>query len=232
MHNVLAYCNFQGAKWLLFGPNVAPLVYYSHLPIVILSLFLGVYIYSQNRKNLSNKVLFFTILAFVIWVLCDSTFWASNRSDVIMFVWAMDILFEPLVYVGALYLLYTIIDKKDISFKKKLIIGLLYLPLVAMIPAGLAFSGFDINSCLSIETHLSYYSYAIEIIFTLWALTYSLVSFIKDKSSESRKKIILITIGTVLFLAAFAWGNITGSFTDDWRLGQYGLFGMPILSLF
>ena len=43
-----------------------------------------------------------------------------------------------------------------------------------------------------------------------------------------KNEVVFLTTGIILFLAAFSWGNITGSFTDNWELGQYGLFGMPI----
>jgi len=32
----------------------------------------------------------------------------------------------------------------------------------------------------------------------------------------------------ILFLLALSFGNIVSSFTEDWGIAQYGLFGMPI----
>src|SRR3989344_5496947 len=97
--STIALCNFESAKWLFFGPNVAPLVYYSHLPIAVISLFLAFYILFQNKKNLANKILFVMIITFVAWVLMDSVFWASNRSDVIMLVWSLIVLIYQHVFL-------------------------------------------------------------------------------------------------------------------------------------
>src|ERR1035437_11055251 len=47
-----------------------------------------------------------------------------------------------------------------------------------------------------------------------------------------KKKIRNITIGIALFLLSLAYGNIIGSLTDDWTIGQFGLFGMPIFVAF
>src|SRR3989344_1267948 len=227
--STIALCNFESAKWLFFGPNVAPLVYYSHLPIAVISLFLAFYILFQNKKNLANKILFVMIITFVAWVLMDSVFWASNRSDVIMLVWSLIVLIEPLVYIGSLYLLYVLIDKKDLSFNKKLALGLLYLPLIILAPTIFNLSSFDISTCLSTEGPLAlYYTYFVEILVIIWVLVFSIERFMKAPNLEVRQEIVGLTVGTFLFLFAFAWGNIIGSFTDNWQLGQYGLFGMPI----
>lgn len=228
----ITYCAFEGATWLFFGPNVAPLVYYSHLPIAIFSLLLGVFMYFKDRKSLANQVFFYTVFAFVIWVIGDSIYWASNRSDVIMFVWALVILVEPVVYIGAFYLLYVLVSGKDLSFKAKLSLGLLYLPIILIAPTTFSLSSFDIGTCLANEHLFSYYTYVIETIIVVSILAYSVHKLFVVRENESRKKILLLTLGVILFLASFAWGNIIGSFTEDWNLAQYGLFGMPVFMAF
>lgn len=233
MTQVFNYCNFEGAKWLLFGPNVAPLIYYSHLPIIAVSLILGIFVLFQNRRTLSNNVLFYTILAFVIWVLCDSIYWASNRSDVIMFVWSIDILVEPLVYIGGLYLAYILSSKKDIPFKWKMSLAILYAPLVILLSTKFTLSSFDLETCLANEGPIAlYYSYFIEIVSIIWIIILFVKRYLSSIDSQYRKKILYLSIGILSFLVAFSWGNITGSFTNDWQLGQYGLFGMPIFIAF
>src|SRR3989344_2889796 len=116
METLIELCNFEGPKWLLFGADVAPLVYYSHLPIIIISLLLAFFVFFQNKNSIPNRVLFVTIITFALWVFLDSIFWASNRSDVVMFVWSIIILIEPLVYIGGFYLLYLFLEKKDLPF--------------------------------------------------------------------------------------------------------------------
>ncbi|MDB5266323.1 MAG: sensor signal transduction histidine kinase [Parcubacteria group bacterium] len=229
MTTAISFCNFEGAQWLLFGPNVAPLVYYSHLPVVIISLLLGFFVLHKNRKSLPNQVLFYTIVAFAIWVICDSIYWASNRSDVIMFVWAIDVLVEPLVYIGALYLLYTLVGKRDMRFSEKISLGILYLPVILLLPTPLVLSGFNITTCLANEGPVAlYYSYFIEIVVTILALQFCVKNFLRTRDKALREEILYLGAGTMFLLLAFSWGNIIGSFTENWQLGQYGLFGMPI----
>lgn len=232
MSSLAALCDFEGSKWLLFGSNVAPLVYYSHLPIIIISFLLALFMLLQNRNYLPNRILFVTIITFAIWVFLDSIFWASNRSDVIMFVWSVIILIEPLVYVGSFYLLYLFLEKKDLPFISKLFLFLIYIPLIIFVPTKYSLSGFDVSTCLSIEGPIAlYYTYAVEVLMTIIIIGYSIRKLHKP-GTLNRKEIFSLTLGVVLFLFAFAWGNIIGSFTEDWQLGQFGLFGMPIFAGF
>lgn len=230
MINPLVTCDFLApAHWLFFGSNVPPLIYYSHIPNIIISLILAFFILFQNRKALGNKVLFFTIVAFEAWVLFALIFWASNRSDVIMFSWLMDILFEPLVYIGAFYLLHILIKQKDLDFWKKIVLGLLYLPVIVFLPTKLMLSGFDVSTCLANEGPLAlYYTYFVEIFVTIWIIIFCVRNYFETTNKTLRKEILYLSIGTLLLLVAFAWGNIIGSFSENWVLGDYGLFGMPI----
>ena len=229
----LAVCSFEGARWLFFGSGVPLFVYYSHVPNIVLSLSLAFFVLFQNKKALPGKILFSTLIAFVVWAVFALMFWASNRSDVIMFAWSIDILVEPLVYMGVLYLLYVLIDKKDISFKKKLLPTALYVPIPALLFTTLTLSGFDVVNCLAIEGPIAlYYTYFVEIFCTLWIVGLCCRRYFTNEDKQHKKEILFLGFGAVLFLLAFSWGNIVGSFTEDWVLGQYGLFGMPIFVSF
>ncbi len=224
----IPFCNFDPSKFLVISDNVPPLVYYSHIPIIIISLVIGIFVFLKNRKSLSNRLVLITTLTFSLWVFMDSIFWASNRGDIIMFVWAMQILVEPLVHASALYLLFVLLYGKDMSFKSKLVIFLLYLPVIILTPTKYFLTSFDVATCLSQESVYSYYTYIIEAIYSIWLVIVGINRFISEKKVSIKKEIAFLTIGTLIMLISFSWGAITGSFTEDWNLAQYGLFGMPI----
>ncbi len=232
MIHPIAYCAFEGAKWLLFGPNVPNIIYYSHIPNIVISVILGLFILFQNRKSLPNKILFWMILAFEAWVFFALVFWATNRSDVVMFAWLMDILVEPLVYIAAFYMLYVLIEKKDISFGMKLLLSLIYLPIPLLLPTPYTLASFDVSTCLANESVYSYYSYFVEILMFVWVIVFAVHRYVKAIDKDLKKEVLYISLGTVLLLFAFGWGNIIGSFSDNWQLGDYGLFGMPIFTFF
>src|SRR3989344_3014670 len=228
-----AFCDFGGPTYLLFSSNVPHLVYYSHIPITIISLFLGFFVFFKNRKGLPNRILFCLTLAFSAWVFLDSIFWASNRSDVIMFVWSLQILFEPIVYIGALYLLYVLVNKNDISFTKKLLIATIYMPVIIFAPTAWNLSAFNTQTCLSEEGPIAiFYTYSAEILYTFWIIVLAIRSFLKANTREMKREIVYITVGILLLLFAFSFGNIISSFTENWRFAQIGLFAMPIFLCF
>jgi signal transduction histidine kinase len=221
-------CDSAGAYMLVISDKVPPLVYYSHLPILILSILIGVYVFWKNKTMLSNRLIFVMTITFSFWVFLDSVFWASNRGDVIMFVWALQVLIEPLVHVSALYLLYVLINGRDVAFSYKMVIFLIYLPLIIIVPTNYLLTSFDVTSCLSQETVYSYYSYVIEIICTILLLGVGVTSYFKTDDKIKRNQTVYLTLSMLILLLSFSWGAITGSLTEDWSLAQYGLFGMPI----
>ncbi len=224
-----ALCSDVFAKFLVFSPSVSPLVYYSHFSVIILALFLGFFVFFKNKKDLLTKALFSMLLSFSFWVFLDSIFWASNKSDVIMFVWSLQILVEPLIYLSALYLVYVLSYKKDFSNVSKIIAFSLYLPIFIFSATKYSLSGFDTSTCLSIEGPLGYYAYILEGIYFIWFAFISIKAYKKTKDLLHRQQLFFITLGTLLFLFAFSWGNLISSLTENWQISQIGLFFMPVL---
>ena len=223
-----AMCDFAAPTYLFISANVPPLVYYSHLPIAVLSFFIGTFILFVNRKGLANQVLFTLTFAFTTWVLLDSIFWASNRSDIIMFVWSLQILVEPIVFACGYYLSKLLTEKTDILFGEKLLVVGLYLPIVIMLPTRYTLSGFDTTQCLSTEGPIAYYTYFVEIAYTVLLIVTAARRYVRTKDTFARKNIFYVTGGVLLLLLAFAFGNIISSFTEDWNYAQIGLFTMPL----
>ncbi len=226
--NLPALCSEIFPRFLIFSNNVSPVVYYAHIPVIIISIFLGFFVLLKGKESLTNNFLFFTLIFAILWIILSLIFWASNRSDIIMFVWAITILIEPLVYICSFYLIYLLAYKKDVPFKLKLIIGFLYLPVIIFSPTNYSLSGFDLASCLSIEGFLGYYDYIIEFIFTFWLLVLAIIKYRQSTEVLFKKQIKYITTGIFLFLFAFSWGNIISSFTENWQISLVGLFALPI----
>lgn len=140
---------------------------------------------------------------------------------------------EPIVYGGSLYLLYVLIDKKDMAFNSKLLFGLLYLPVILLLPTTMTLPGFNVPTCLANEGPIAtYYVYLFEIFILFWIIVFAVRRYIAAVDTQKKQEVLALTLGTILFLVAFSWGNIVGSFTDNWELGTYGLFGVPIFTSF
>ena len=229
-------CQWDAASFFLFSDNVfSPLIYYSHLFPAIAGLILAVIIWSHTHKSPINNVFATIALLFSTWSLLDLVLWASERPDVIMFVWSSLIYFEVLIYAACLYLAYLFFDKADPPFKTKVLAILLTLPPIILAPTSLNLIGIDYTNCdrEAIEGPLwHFYTYAAELIFACWIVVLGMERWRTTKNPKHRKEITIFTTGIMLFLLTFSWGNIVGSLSEDWAVAQYGLFGMPIFLAF
>lgn len=224
-------CDIADPHFLLFN-DIPSLVYISHIPIFVIAFLLGFFVLWSNWGRLENRVFFSAMLFFGSWVFLDSVFWAANRPDIIMFVWTVIVLIEPLVHMSLLYLAYLLVTGKDMPFSRKLVAALIFLPQLVIVPTTLTLSSFDIANCIPNEAPLAFYSYAIEVIFILWLTVLAIIKLRDVKDSRRRKELMYVMTGAVAFLVSFTGGNLYGSLTDNWNVGAVGLFGMILLAAF
>ena len=239
MESIALSCHWDSARFFLFSGNVFdPLIYYSHFLPLTLSLLIGFFVLYTDRKRLTNRMLFFVMLFFSVWVLLDAVLWATERPDVIMFAWSVQIFFDLLIYVSAALFVYVFVNidkgKKEFPLWLGGIFSVLFVPLFLFSSSQWNLSYFDLTNCdrEAAEGVLWQYTYVAEVLITFWIVFFAVYSVFKEQDRFLRRKFVLLTTGVVLFLLAFSLGNIAGSFTEDWSYGQYGLFGLPVFSCF
>lgn len=225
-----ALCFPEAAKYLIISGNVPPFIYYTHLTALILSLLIGLFVYFKDRREQTSRILFWSLVPFLLWVFFNVMIWATNRSDLIMFLWSVQIMIEPLTYIGMLYLLYVFINKHDVRFRAKIITGIIYLPLILITPTIYSLEAFDISLCIPVESQIAYYTYVLELSSIIFIAIYATRRYLAEGSAAIRNQILYLTIGIIAFLLLFASGNIFGSLTDNWVTSQFGLFGTPIFA--
>lgn len=227
-------CEWFPSRFFFFSGNVfSPLVYYSHLFPVILSLVVGGMLYFGNPKRLPNKILFITVIIFSLWSLFDLILWATPNPGDTVFFWSLVNMLEPLVYASALCFLYAFVDDRMPSPRAQVLIGMLVLPTIIFGSTSLNIAGLNFTNCdrEAVEGILVYYNYIVEILFAVWIVVYGVYKYYKA-GEANKKQIALCTVGLSLFLFSFAFGNIIGSISENWVFGQVGLFGLPIFAIF
>ncbi|MES2931172.1 MAG: HAMP domain-containing sensor histidine kinase [Patescibacteria group bacterium] len=212
---------------MIFSSNIPTLHYYSHLVAILAAVVFAFALIGRFRESSTVRWLFVTIFLFSIWTAIDTLLWASNRPDLVLFLWNTQILLEALFYASAFCLSYAFITNKDPGAINVSLLAVLVLPIIAVIPTGHALEGIDIAYCNALETpFIIFYTYAVQI---LIALSILFLTFRESARSQGRAlPIQLFAAGMIIFLIAFSSGNIIGSITDDWELAQAGLLGMPI----
>ena len=227
-------CSWSTATYLIISENlVGSFQYYAHFLPSISGLIIAVFVLRANVRNKAAQALLFTTVMFAVWCFLSLVTWASERSDVIMFVWASLIYFELLMYVGAFYFIYAFYNQKFPSFKIESAIFIIFLPLILLGHTKLNLIAFDFRDCLrnAIEGPLwQYYVYGFEFLFVGLILALTVIEV--QKKRRDRRETILVSTGILMFLLSFSMGNILGSFFDNWEAGQIGLFGMPIFVAF
>lgn len=224
-------CEWYSSKFLIVSQNVySPLLYYSYFGAMIPSIFIAFFVFVKGSKKLANKLLLLTVLSFSFWIFFALITWATEFPQMTMFAWSLLIILEPLVYFFAFYFVYSIIFEKDFSTLQKIIFSFPLLITFIFTPTKHGLTGYDLTNCdrAAVEGIVATYGYAIEFLYIILILGFFVYFLKKNKDQIQRKRAILITTGAVLFLVSFSLGNILEVFTENWLIGQYGLFGAPV----
>ena len=222
-------CPWDAPTWLFFSENVPSLLFYSHFTAILAVVIIGGLLFLRNGKNLAVRFLSIVFLIFIFWSIIDVIIWATNRSDLVLFLWSLQVLSEPIIYLIAFYTLYAFSYNRIPGFTTNLLVSIILLPLILFTPSYINLSGINLYDCNATEGPLaSIYSYVLEVLFILAIISTTLRKTFSLENKKERGKIIFFALGLLAFLIAFSSGNIIGSVTGDWDLAQYGLFGMPI----
>lgn len=231
IQELIAACQWDVANYVFVSGNVfSPLIYYSHLTPIIVSLVLGIYIYLTNRQSLLNKSLLLITSILSVWLFMDLILWATDSLRVVVIAWSIVNIIEPIIYAGFLYFIIIFLKGKDITSGQK---WLLVLPLLPTILFGWSewnVLGFNLTNCDRevIEGPIAFYNYVIEIGYSLMILWVGFKSWLHTEDLTTRGQTIIAVVSTLVLLFGFASGNILGSFSEDWAIGQYGLFVIPV----
>ncbi len=229
-------CAWDTTNFLVVSENVFdPFIYYSHIVPLIVSLTIGFFILYKKPELLVTRILFSITSLFSLWVFFDLILWATDKPDYTIFFWSLLVLIEPLIYAGALYFIQVFITGQDTSVRNKILTGALLFPTIFLVHTKLALLGYNLANCdrEAIEGPLTQLGYFIEIIYTLWIVVFAMEKYrLARQNPAVRRQIVLVTLGVLFFLLTLSSGNLIGTITNDWRLPQWGLFGMPVFIAF
>ena len=226
---MMQLCPWEDALYFVYSSNIPTLFFYSHIPAIVVALLIGFLIFLKSKKSIMGYILLSITLLFSLWSFFDLILWSTNRPDVVMFFWSMQILIEPLIYILGFYMTYVFVKDTDLTFKMKILLVLLSLPVILLLWTQYNILGVDLADCTAIEGFVAqYFTYIVEFLSIISIVVLVIWESRKVVEKVRRREIITFAFGVILFLFAFSSGNIIGSFTDNWNLAQVGLIGMPI----
>jgi len=214
--------------------EVPKLLYYSHIPPAIIVLFVGFFLLFWSKSNpLAAKLLFWISIVFSTWVIVEGSIWLMYSSINMMALWAPLSILYSVLHILSLYFVYVVVNKHDISIKFKIYYTLLLLPILIFASTKYNLSSFDYVNCQATEyLNFVYYRYFLGALSIVTILGYLTNKYFKALTKDIRRQILLLGFGVISFLALFSWSEITASFSENFEITQYGLFGMPIFMIF
>lgn len=220
--NNLEYC------WQ-FVEEIKDLLFYSHIPITLVTLFVGIYVYRKDTKSLLSKILLSISVCFSLWAFLDLSIWLNfEKASVLMFSWAPIEIFSCLLFVLSLYFVYVFTEKKDISVWIKLFLFTLLFPLILITPTADNLVSYNLDECVANE-NINYLNYVLglKIFLSTWLISLLAVK-LSRATGDLRKQIAILSLGILSFLFAFFISGEISQRTGNFTFELYGLFGILI----
>lgn len=205
------------------------LLLYSHIPTVLVSMMLAFFVYFNNKKSLPARLLFSLSGAFLVWSALDLVVWNSIDSREVIFAWSFLGTFYSLLFVLALHLFYSIFDEKNIYWRRKVFLAILFLPIVILSSSRFNLSSFNVASCEATEVSLyTNYYLSFGLFVFLWILLEAILQYRRSAAREEKRRVLFFTLGIGFFLLSFSVSSYWARLVDNFKWEQYGLFGMPV----
>lgn len=216
------------ANWIFFTSEIPRLIYYSHLPAMLIALWVGIFVLIRSDFSLVGKKLFAMTLTFFLWTLINLFSWVNNNVIWISFFWSLFCFLFVMIYFFSFEFVYAFTYQIELSFKQKILAFILIFPVLYLSFSSFNIGGFDVTNCdAGSFENLYFYSYAylLGLFFFFWIIW--TVFWGWKKAEERMKKQILILGASVgFFLLVFFVTGYLASYLGNWYLEQYGLFGM------
>lgn len=209
--------------------TVPPLLFYSYIPIVLLSLSIGFLIYRKDKNSLRGRLLFLMTIFFTFWVLNILIQWIASYHTILMFGWQLTVFFEVGLFAATAYLAYVFIYEKDIPPILKWLGVLGGVLLAVLLPTPLNIASYDVVNCEGVVGSLWNAIYIMESAVIVLIAGIGFSQWHKERGNKLRQKqIAVFTTGLVLLLATFFVSNFYGELTKVYEFNLWGPVGMLV----
>ncbi len=226
--------------YLFFAPGLPDLLYYSHIPSVIVALLVGFFVFFNARHLLLNRLLLIISICFSLWVLLSLLVWVGNDGEFFAFIWPFFAILTALLSIFCIYFTYVFINKKDVTATVRLVFLVLLAPVLLLAHTNLSLGGFDLAACDPFKYEgfaFKIYHTALGAIAMIWIFILLYRAY-RQADVLAKKQILLMGIGIEFFIflffsIVFLITYLTGlGLLPDSQIEMYGLFGMDVFMVF
>jgi len=212
-----------------FSTAIVPAyLYYSHIPVSVISLVLGFLILRFGEKKKSSLVLVSLTLSFFFLFVSNIFLWLAVSSDIQTFVWFLNQFVFLLLPILSFYLFLEFTKKNEtFSIFLKILILILSAVFIPVVFFGYNIDYFDLYNCTVVEANLIVLYQNAVLVASCLAMAYLSIKnlFSVFETKESKIKSILLAIGLccVLFSLFFTWNPLIFGYSDG--VEQFGFVG-------
>ena len=219
--------NFLNILDLSIAP---PLLFYAYIPIIILSLLIGFFVFKSDNSSLRSKTLLGLIAIFVIFLINEIILWTAASVDLINFTWSLLLILRSSFLFALIYFSFVFTKERDTSAMFKFVKIIFLLPIILLMPTQFGVSLFNLAECEGVDGMLWNYLYLVEILsillFLFLGIRYLLLYRLK-KDTENKKG-YLLNFGIVILLLFFSSTEFLGEATKAYEITFIGPIGMLI----
>ena len=228
--------SFSNPLYFIFSSDVPALLYYSHIPTVIVAMLIGFFVFWKGKQILINRLLFAISACFSLWVISNLILWTNIHSDLMLFAWSFLRVLSSLISILSIYFIYVFLEKKDVPLLLKSVFLILVTPVIILSPTHINLRGFNITGCDAYMFEGLLFQFS-RIFFGVLAMAWIFVLLVRKyrkAEADFRKQILLMGLGMELFLFSFFIETFLAAYLTDMgilpdsRLEFYGLFGMTV----
>jgi signal transduction histidine kinase len=204
------------------------LVYYSHVPIIVLGLFLSIYFLIKDKKNNLNHYFFILVFLFIMWVIFDLIVWRLlYNSPLTMFAWSLFEITEVLFFFIAVNFAYYFFFNKNIANKFNFLLLIPIIPTAYFTFTGQILENYDILVCEATEeaSHVIFVWIA-DLFYLFSIISIYLISFKKDKINRLKNSVFFG--GLISFLILYLISLYIADYVENYNWSLWALAGMPI----
>ncbi len=207
-----------------------PLLFYSYVPVIAITLLVGLFILFKDRFSRASVLLFALSFTFSIFILNEILLWITVPVALVYFGWSLSLLLSLLILIFTLYFNYVFVYQRDLPFNLKVLISILLLPGLILLPTTFNVSTFDIGLCEGITGKLWYYLYTLEVASILVFLSWGIGMFRKYRLQRSQSSLqsVYLLFSTAFFLTIYFASYFYGEVTRLFEINLIGPIGMLV----
>lgn len=208
--------------------TIPQLLYYTHIPTLVASLFLAFFVFNSDRKNPVNRYLSAVILFFSLWTLINFIPWFSSSVEVNLFF----VRVSPLIVFSMLFFHYFSheLSGQRLDGKRKILLALPFLPVLALLFTDYNAQMIDKATCTAGYGHILWYYYVLAITYLVASLKKLFKNYRESADPMVRKQVILISSSFAFLIIWFVViSQVANSLSDD-SIYLYSPLGIVVFS--